>query len=144
MKKTDLTIGGASVSKDQPNEYGDLNGGIEEAMAKHLSANTDPDKPIEERLVDAVKTVFDPEIPVNIYELGLIYNIDFNSETGAVKVIMTLTSPACPAAQELPGSVQRAIGRVPEVTDVDVDITFDPPWTQDKMSDEAKLTLGLM
>jgi FeS assembly SUF system protein len=144
MKKTDLTIGGSTVSKEQPNEYGDLGGGIEEAMAKHVIANSDPNKPIAERLVDAVKTVYDPEIPVNIYELGLIYNIDFNSETGAVNVIMTLTSPACPAAQELPGSVQRAIGRVPEVTDVDVDITFDPPWSQEKMSDEAKLTLGLL
>lgn len=144
MKKTDLTIGGSTVSKQQPNEYGDLNGGIEEAMAKHVITNNDPNKPIEERLVDAVKTVFDPEIPVNIYELGLIYSIDYNSETGAVSVIMTLTSPACPAAQEIPGSVQRAIGRVPEVTDVEVDITFDPPWSQEKMSDEAKLTLGLL
>ena len=93
-------------------------------------------------LVEAVSKVFDPEIPVNIYELGLIYNLDVDAD-GNVQVRMTLTAPACPAAQTLPIDVERRIREVPGVNDVKVAVVWDPPWTRDKMSDAAKLTLGM-
>ena len=93
-------------------------------------------------VVQALSTVYDPEIPVNIYELGLIYEIIVDGSK-AVGIRMTLTAPACPAAQVLPGQVARRIGEIPGVTDVRVDIVWDPPWTRDRMSDAAKLQLGM-
>ena len=93
-------------------------------------------------LVEAVSKVFDPEIPVNIYELGLIYNLDVDANMN-VQVKMTLTAPACPAAQTIPIDVERRIREVPGVNDVKVAVVWDPPWTRDKMSDAAKLTLGM-
>lgn len=93
-------------------------------------------------LVAALKTVFDPEIPVDIYELGLIYKVDI-ADDRAVAVEMTLTTPNCPAAAELPGMVENALSAVPGVSGVKVDITFDPPWDQGRMSDEARATLNL-
>ena len=93
-------------------------------------------------LVEAVSKVFDPEIPVNIYELGLIYNMDVDSDMN-VQVRMTLTAPACPAAQTIPIDVERRVREVPGVKDVKVAVVWDPPWTRDKMSDAAKLTLGM-
>lgn len=99
-----------------------------------------------ERLTDgivvALKTVYDPEIPVDIYELGLIYKVDI-SDTHTVAVQMTLTTPNCPAAAELPGMVESAVSAVPGVAEVKVDITFDPPWDQGRMSEEARATLNL-
>jgi FeS assembly SUF system protein len=97
---------------------------------------------LQEPLVEAVSKVFDPEIPVNIYELGLVYNLDVDSNMN-VRVRMTLTAPACPAAQTLPIDVERRVREVPGVNDVKVAVVWDPPWTRDKMSDAAKLTLGL-
>lgn len=94
------------------------------------------------QLVEAVSKVFDPEIPVNIFELGLVYDLDVDSANN-VQVRMTLTAPACPAAQTIPAEVERRIREVPEVNDVRVAVVWDPPWTRDKMSDMAKLTLGL-
>lgn len=93
-------------------------------------------------IVVALKTVYDPEIPVDIYELGLIYKVDI-SDTRTVAVEMTLTTPNCPAAAELPGMVESAVAAVPGIADVKVDITFDPPWDQGRMSDEARATLNL-
>ena len=93
-------------------------------------------------LVEAVSKVFDPEIPVNIYELGLIYNLDVDTNAN-VQVRMTLTAPACPAAQTIPLDVERRIREVPGVNDVKVAVVWDPPWTRDRMSDAAKLTLGM-
>jgi FeS assembly SUF system protein len=93
-------------------------------------------------LVEAVSKVFDPEIPVNIYELGLIYNLDVDANAN-VQVRMTLTAPACPAAQTIPIDVERRIREVPGINDVKVAVVWDPPWTRDKMSDAAKLTLGM-
>ena len=93
-------------------------------------------------LVEAVSKVFDPEIPVNIYELGLIYSLDVDANAN-VQVRMTLTAPACPAAQTIPVDVERRIREVPGVNDVKVAVVWDPPWTRDKMSDAAKLTLGM-
>ena len=93
-------------------------------------------------LVEAVSKVFDPEIPVNIYELGLVYNMDVDANAN-VQVKMTLTAPACPAAQTIPIDVERRIREVPGINDVKVAVVWDPPWTRDKMSDAAKLTLGM-
>lgn len=97
---------------------------------------------LQPALVEAVSKVFDPEIPVNIYELGLIYNLDVDSNMN-VQVRMTLTAPACPAAQTLPIDVERRVRDVPEVNDVKVSVVWDPPWTREKMSEAAKLSLGL-
>src|SRR6187431_2766789 len=93
-------------------------------------------------LVEAVSKVFDPEIPVNIYELGLIYSLDVDADAN-VQVRMTLTAPACPAAQTIPIDVERRIREVPGVNDVKVAVVWDPPWTREKMSEAAKLTLGM-
>ncbi len=93
-------------------------------------------------IVAALKKVYDPEMPVNIYELGLIYNIDVGPE-GAAGIRMTLTAPNCPVAGTLPGEVERAVRGVPGVTDVKLELTFDPPWSKDRMSEAAKLALGL-
>ena len=93
-------------------------------------------------LVEAVSKVFDPEIPVNIYELGLVYDLDVDSSAN-VQVRMTLTAPACPAAQTIPVDVERRVREVPGVNDVKVAVVWDPPWTRDRMSDAAKLTLGM-
>jgi FeS assembly SUF system protein len=99
-------------------------------------------KPTEDALIAAVATVNDPEIPVNIYELGLIYTIDIQDD-GRVKVEMTLTAPACPSAQELPVQVQEAIMSVPGVTDCEVETVWDPPWDPSRMTDEARLQLNM-
>ena len=101
------------------------------------------DHPLYDSVVEACRTVYDPEIPVNIYDLGLIYTIDIG-EGGEVAVVMTLTAPGCPVAGEMPGWVAEAIEPLPGVKQVDVDITWDPPWGMDMMSDEAKLELGFM
>jgi FeS assembly SUF system protein len=94
------------------------------------------------QIVAAVSKVFDPEIPVNIYELGLIYEIIVDAEN-RVGIRMTLTAPACPAAQFLPAEVRRRVAEVPGVADAKVDIVWDPPWDRDRMSDAAKLQLGM-
>ncbi len=97
---------------------------------------------IERKIIQRVKTVYDPEIPVDIYELGLIYEINID-DTGNVGVIMTLTSPMCPVADSLPMEVQEKIMSIEEVKDVDLKVVFDPPWNKDMMSDEAKLNLDM-
>jgi len=93
-------------------------------------------------LVGALKTVFDPEIPVDIYELGLIYKIDVDDDRN-IAVVMTLTAPGCPVAGEMPGWVQNAVASVPGVGQVDVKLVFDPPWDMTRMSDEARLELNM-
>ncbi|MBL0342789.1 MAG: SUF system Fe-S cluster assembly protein [Bacteroidetes bacterium] len=99
-------------------------------------------KSLEERVVDVLKTCFDPEIPVNIYDLGLIYEVKVN-EGNDVHVRMTLTSPACPVAETLPPDVENRIKELPEVNSARVEITFDPPWDKEMMSEEARLELGM-
>ena len=99
-------------------------------------------KSLEERVVDVLKTCFDPEIPVNIYDLGLIYEVKVN-DGNDVFVKMTLTSPACPVAETLPPDVENKIKELPEVNSAKVEITFDPPWDKDMMSEEARLELGM-
>jgi len=98
--------------------------------------------PGETALLDAIATIYDPEIPVNIYELGLIYAVEIN-EAGAVKVEMTLTAPNCPSAQELPMQVRDALLAVPGVTAADVETVWDPPWDPSRMTDEARLSLNM-
>ena len=95
------------------------------------------------KIVEMIKTIYDPEIPVDIYELGLIYDVLVN-DTMDVKVLMTLTSPNCPVAETLPVEVEEKIKSIDEVRNAEVEITFDPTWTQDMMSEEAKLELGFL
>lgn len=105
------------------------------------SGETAP-RPSEDALIDAIGTVYDPEIPVNVYELGLIYTIDI-AEDGRVDVAMTLTAPGCPSAQELPVMVREAILAVPGVTAAEVVTVWDPPWDPSRMSEEARLSLNM-
>lgn len=98
---------------------------------------------IEAQVVEALRSCFDPEIPVNIYEMGLIYDLKVAPE-GAVTIQMTLTSPNCPAAQSLPAEVEGKIRAVPGVSDVNIDIVWEPPWDPSKMSEAARLQLGMM
>lgn len=97
---------------------------------------------LRDQVIAALKKVYDPEMPVNIYELGLIYNCDVN-DGGDVALRMTLTAPNCPVAGSLPTEVERAVRGVPGVKDVKLELTFDPPWTKDRMSEAAKLALGI-
>ena len=101
-----------------------------------------PPQPSEDALIAAIATVFDPEIPVNIYELGLIYAVEID-DAGKVTVEMTLTAPGCPSAQELPEQVEAALRKLEGVTDVVVNTVWDPPWDPSRMSDEARLTLNM-
>ena len=96
-----------------------------------------------EKIVKVLKTIYDPEIPVDIYELGLIYDV-FVNEDYEVKILMTLTSPNCPVAETLPVEVEEKVKSIDVLKDVEVEITFHPPWTQELMSEEAKLELGLL
>lgn len=96
-----------------------------------------------EEVVKVLKTIYDPEIPVDIYELGLIYDV-FVNETMDVKILMTLTSPNCPVAETLPQEVEEKIKKISDVKSCEVEITFDPPWSKDLMSEEAKLELGML
>ncbi len=102
-----------------------------------------PDKELlKKQIIDVIKTCYDPEIPVNIYELGLIYDVHIDDENN-VRVIMTLTSPACPVAGTLPKDVEQRVRSVQEVQEVKVDVVWDPPWNPQMMSEEARLELGL-
>jgi FeS assembly SUF system protein len=97
---------------------------------------------LTDQLVEKLKTVYDPEIPVDIYELGLIYKVDISDEK-VVAIDMTLTAPGCPVAGEMPGWVRDAVMRIPEIQDCSVNLVFDPPWDPSLMSDEAKLELNM-
>ena len=108
-----------------------------------LIAPSTTDHPLYEQVVDACRSVYDPEIPVNIYDLGLIYTIDIDVEN-AVKIVMTLTAPGCPVAGEMPGWIAEAVEPMAGVKHVDVELTWEPPWGMDMMSDEARLELGFM
>ncbi|HMQ46081.1 MAG TPA: iron-sulfur cluster assembly protein [Saprospiraceae bacterium] len=99
-------------------------------------------KAVEDQIIEALKTVYDPEIPVDIYELGLIYGISIG-EGGLVNLEMTLTSPMCPVAESLPMEVQEKVLSVPAVSDVDLKVVYDPPWSKDRMSEEARLMLDM-
>jgi FeS assembly SUF system protein len=100
------------------------------------------DAPLEERIVAALRTIYDPEIPLNIHDLGLIYDLKVGAE-GAVAIRMTLTSPNCPVAGSLVGEVQKKVAALPGVSDLKVDLVWDPPWDKSRLSEEAALVLGL-
>ncbi|MDA9749570.1 DUF59 domain-containing protein [Flavobacteriaceae bacterium] len=108
-----------------------------------MSDNKVNPQDLGEKIVKELKSIFDPEIPVDIYELGLIYDVLVN-EDYEVKILMTLTSPNCPVAESLPQEVEEKIRSIDEVKTAEVEITFDPPWTKDLMSEEAKLELGFL
>lgn len=100
-------------------------------------------KELEKLIIEALKSIYDPEIPVDIYELGLIYNIDI-SDDYKVKITMTLTTPNCPVAESLPVDIELKIGSLQEVKSVEINLTFEPPWHKDMMSEEAKFELGFL
>ena len=98
---------------------------------------------LEQKIIAVLETVFDPEIPVNIYELGLIYSIKLDDE-GIVDIMMTLTSPACPVAESLPGEVREKVKSIEDIKEVNINLVWEPPWNKDMMSEEAKLNLGFL
>ena len=106
-------------------------------------SNTIDTAALGEKIVRVIKTIYDPEIPVDIYELGLIYDV-FVNEDRDVKILMTLTTPNCPVAETLPLEVEEKVKSIDEVKSAEVEITFDPPWSQELMSEEAKLELGML
>ena len=110
---------------------------------KLMEQDTIDTQELGEKIVRVLKTIYDPEIPVDIYELGLIYDV-FVNEAFEVRVLMTLTSPNCPVAESLPLEVEEKVKSLDVVKDAEVEITFDPPWTQELMSEEARLELGLL
>ncbi|MEM1179047.1 MAG: SUF system Fe-S cluster assembly protein [Acidobacteriota bacterium] len=112
-------------------------------IATDTAAEAGVELSLEDTIVEAIKTIYDPEIPVNIYELGLIYNVAVGDD-GHVDVIMTLTSPACPVAGSLPGEVQAKVESVDGVTSADVEIVWDPVWNPSMMSEAARLELGML
>jgi len=106
-------------------------------------AGHEPGGALYEAVIGALREIFDPEIPVNIYDLGLIYGVDIDNE-GSVAVTMTLTTPHCPVAESMPAEVELRVGAVPGVRDAEVNLVWDPPWDPQKMSDDAKLELGML
>ena len=98
---------------------------------------------LEQKIISALQTVFDPEIPVDIYELGLIYNIKLD-DSADVDITMTLTSPACPVAESLPGEVRQKVKSIEGINEVNINLVWEPPWNKDMMSEEAKLNLGFL
>jgi FeS assembly SUF system protein len=116
--------------------------GFLKAKAPDAPAET-PGGDLYEAVIEALKDIYDPEIPVNIYDLGLIYDVEITPECHA-KVKMTLTTPHCPVAESMPGEVELRVGAVPGVGDAEVELVWDPPWDPEKMSDEARLELGML
>lgn len=112
--------------------------------ATHSAVATAPDSGLRERVVAALRTIYDPEIPVNIYDLGLVYAIEIDESQGHVRVLMTLTAPGCPVAQTFPGTVQDAVRAVEGVNQAEVELVWEPPWGPDRMSEAAKLELGML
>lgn len=108
-----------------------------------MAASEEERKKLEERIIDVLRTVYDPEIPVDIYELGLIYEVKVDQELNG-HVLMTLTSPSCPVAESMPQEVEEKVRAVPGLTSGKVELTFDPPWDKDMMSEAAMLELGFM
>jgi len=116
--------------------------GINSSIVMEQKSGIDT-RELGEKIVGVLKTIYDPEIPVDIYELGLIYDVLVNEDC-EVRILMTLTSPNCPVAESLPVEVEEKVKSLDIVKDAEVEITFDPPWTQELMSEEAKLELGML
>lgn len=129
----------AAAATDDTNTTGEKTG-----IAAQYSASALPEDELlrlTDDIISALKTVYDPEIPADIYELGLIYKVDIEDDR-TVKIDMTLTAPGCPVAGEMPGWVENAVSTVEGVSHVEVSMTFDPPWTPDRMSEEAQVAVG--
>ena len=112
------------------------------AKASRETIEIPADAPLRDKIIAALRTVYDPEIPLNLYDLGLIYDITIDANN-VVSINMTLTTPHCPVAESMPGRVECAVREIKEIDEVNVQLVWDPPWDKDRMSDEAKLTLGL-
>ena len=112
-------------------------------LSKELTTNKMDTRAKENEIIEVLKSIFDPEIPVDIYELGLIYEVKVN-DAGDAHILMTLTSPNCPVAESLPAEVEQKSAKVEGINSAKVEITFEPPWSQDMMSEEAKLELGFL
>lgn len=128
------------AAEPAPRQRDYLDGFLTQAPAPQPAG--EPGGDLYEAVIDALKEIYDPEIPVNIYDLGLIYGVDISE--GHVAVTMTLTTPHCPVAESMPGEVELRVGAVPGVGDAEVNLVWDPPWDPQKMSDEAKLELGML
>ena len=131
--------GGVTETFERKRDY--LEGFL--AQKPQALAGGEPGGALYEAVIEALKEIYDPEIPVNIYDLGLIYGVDI-SDDGHVTVTMTLTTPHCPVAESRPGEIELRVGSVPGVGLADVNLVWDPPWDPQKMSDEAKLELGML
>ncbi len=125
-------------------QAGDPSQALADDKIKHASESESvADLVLEQQIVDALRGVYDPEIPINIYDLGLIYAIRIDAQN-VVRIDMTLTSPGCPVAQTFPGTVECAVKCIEGIRDVHVELVWDPPWTKDRMSEDALLSLGLL
>jgi len=120
-----------------------LEGFLSQAPRAEAPAPVEPGGDLYEEVIEALKDIYDPEIPVNIYDLGLIYDVEIGPDHH-VKIKMTLTTPNCPVAESMPGEVELRVGAVPGVGDAEVELVWDPPWDPQKMTDEAKLELGML
>jgi FeS assembly SUF system protein len=120
-----------------------LEGFLAQQPAAETPAPAEPGGDLYEAVIEALKDIYDPEIPVNIYDLGLIYDVEITPEHHA-RIKMTLTTPHCPVAESMPGEVELRVGAVPGIGDAEVELVWDPPWDPQKMSDEAKLELGML
>ena len=134
-------VSDARESFERKKDY--LEGFLAQKPAPAEPAGTEPGGDLYEAVIDALKEIYDPEIPVNIYDLGLIYHVEITPENHA-KVKMTLTTPHCPVAESMPGEVELRVGAVPGIGDAEVELVWDPPWDPQKMSDEARLELGML
>jgi len=134
-------VGDARDSFERKRDY--LEGFLAQQPRPTEPAAAEPGGDLYEGVIEALKDIYDPEIPVNIYDLGLIYDVEITAEHHA-KIKMTLTTPHCPVAESMPGEVELRVGAVPGIGDAEVELVWDPPWDPQKMSDEAKLELGML
>ena len=132
----------AKVMREKIGDVHELQGGGGPGVVTHGAVTADQ-KALEAKIIDALRHVFDPEIPLNIYDLGLIYTLII-APTNAVRVQMTLTAPGCPVAGSILAEVKRRIEAIAEIPAVEVELVWEPPWTRERLSEEARLTLGLM
>ena len=136
---SDAVDGGDTAEEPRKRDY--LDGFLAASPAESPASGAGGD--LQQAVVDALKEIYDPEIPVNIYDLGLIYGVEVDDEADAT-ITMTLTTPHCPVAETMPGEVELRAASVPGIRDAEVDLVWDPPWSPEKMSDEARLELGML
>jgi FeS assembly SUF system protein len=144
MKRVNVDVPSPEAMQKNDSVFEQLEQNAEYAQQKieQNEANGDPSLTLEENVIAALKEIYDPEISINIYDLGLIYKVDIDG--GTVEIDMTLTTPGCPVAHSFPGMVENTVSKVPGVDIARVELVWDPPWTQESLTDEARLQLGLM